>query len=420
MLRKLKTTAGLKVDEKTLADAAQDTQAVQKAAGKYADDAKIPKDKSPEENAEWWKGLSQEKRDEYATLYPASIGALDGLPSAVRDDANRMVFAETRAKYQLELDSIPAEPSPKLVSHGARGDMVYSQEWLDWKHEYSGQKERLQNSMNGMNAIQARFDRTGTNGLPEAYLLGFSPDANKDGRVILATGNPDTADHTAVYVPGTFSDLATIGGEDGDKTHGDLGRSETLWAQSNRLAPGQNVSTITWFDYNAPDSIAPQATRGVYAEEGGPTLHQFMGGLEAAQGGADKSHTTVIGHSYGSTVVGVATQSGSWRDGPMADDILVAGSPGMQVDRAADLGVHPDHVWAMGAPYSDDFRHGGRFMGLGDNGTIPTDESFGGNIMKNDSAGHTGFWDEKDGKASLGLKNQARVITGRHGDVVLE
>lgn len=418
VLRKLKTTAGLTVDEKTLMDAAQDTKAVQKAAGKYADDAKIPKGKSPEENAEWWKGLPQEKRDEYATLYPASIGALDGIPSAVRDDANRMVFAETKAKYQLELNAIPAEPSPKLVSYGARGGMVYSEKWLEWKEKYNDRKEHLQSVMKGMDAVQARFDRTGVNGLPEAYLLGFDPESRGDGKVIIANGNPDTADHTAVYVPGTYSDLPTIGGEDGDETNGDLGRSERLWAQSNRLAPSQSISTITWFDYNAPDNITPQATRGSYAEEGGPVLHQFMDGLETAQGGADKSHTTVIGHSYGSTVVGVATQSGSWKDGPMTDDILVAGSPGMQVDHAADLGVRPNHVWAMGAPYSDDsvVRQGGRFMGLGDNWTIPTDESFGGNIMKNDSADHGGFWDED----SQSLRNQAAVVTGQYGKVDFE
>ncbi|MCP3822482.1 hypothetical protein NLX86_31670 [Streptomyces sp. A3M-1-3] len=110
VLRKLKTTSGLVVDDKMLADAAQDTKNVQQAAGKYADDNKIPKDKSPAENAAWWKGLPQEQRDEYATLYPASIGALDGLPSTVRDDANRMVLAETRAQTQLNLNAVGPEP----------------------------------------------------------------------------------------------------------------------------------------------------------------------------------------------------------------------------------------------------------------------------------------------------------------------
>ncbi|MFV5998593.1 DUF397 domain-containing protein [Streptomyces sp. NPDC056231] len=38
-------------------------------------------------------------------MHPASIGALDGLPSDVRDDANRVVLAEQRAAKQAEYDA---------------------------------------------------------------------------------------------------------------------------------------------------------------------------------------------------------------------------------------------------------------------------------------------------------------------------
>ncbi|MET7522675.1 alpha/beta hydrolase [Streptomyces sp900116325] len=144
-----------------------------------------------------------------------------------------------------------------------------------------------------------------------------------------------------------------------------------------------------------------------------------MQGKGAAQQTADgtRAHTTVIGHSYGSTVVGVSAQSGSWNDPESANDFIFAGSPGVQADHAADLGVGADHVWAMGAPWDDQVvRQGGRLMGLGDNGAIPTDESFGGNIMGSDSGGHTGFFDE----SSLSIRNQAAVIAGQYDKVQLE
>ncbi|WP_432076635.1 alpha/beta hydrolase, partial [Streptomyces wuyuanensis] len=125
----------------------------------------------------------------------------------------------------------------------------------------------------------------------------------------------------------------------------------------------------------------------------------------------------VIGHSYGSTVVGVSAQSGSWDDPNVVNDFIFAGSPGVQADHAADLGVGADHVWAMGGPGDDQVvRQGGRLMGLGDNVTIPTDERFGGNIMKSDSDGHSGFWDEN----SKSLLNQAAVIVGQHDKVELD
>lgn len=180
------------------------------------------------------------------------------------------------------------------------------------------------------------------------------------------------------------------------------------------------MSTVLWLDYNAPDNVLPQATRGEYAAEGGPRLHDFLEGSRVAQQNADgtRSHTTVLGHSYGSTVVGVSAQSGSWQDLKAADDYVFAGSPGVQADHAGDLGVRGDHVWAMGADSWDDglVRHGGRAMGLGENGVIPTDESFGGKIMASDAGGHTEFYDEN----SVSLRNQAAVVAGKYGKVELE
>ncbi|MFF8608966.1 alpha/beta hydrolase [Streptomyces sp. NPDC015346] len=406
VLRHLKADPGLKVEYKDLADAAADTKRLQDAAGKYVAASDIPQGKSTEENAKWWNGLTQEQRDEYATLFPASVGALDGIPSTVRDDANRMVFAESRAKYEIELAGIPPEPKPKLVSYGARGGMVYSQEWLDWHHKYEGRQADLKGWLHGMDAIESRLERPAGSGMPEAYLLKFNAEKD-DGRVILANGNPDTADHTAVYVPGTKTKLSDI--------EGDLSRTDRLWSTSHALDPEAKFSTITWFDYNAPNDI-PAATLNKYGEEGAPTLRQFMNGMETAQGGPDKSHTTVMGHSYGSTVAGMATQQGQ-SAGPLADDIIAVGSPGMQVKHASDLGVGKEHVWAMGGDGDDILvRQGGRLVGHGEGFTIPTDKGFGGNIMQSDAKDHGDFWEP--GRNSL--NNQAAVIAGQYDKVRLD
>ncbi|GGS26059.1 hypothetical protein GCM10010269_75830 [Streptomyces humidus] len=422
-LRALKADDDLTVSDEDWADTSSDTSGVKEAGKKYLDSLPHPpKDGSPEENAEWWMGLDAEQQAAWISMRPDSVGALDGLPAAVRDEANRIVFDETRATMQTELDSIPKPPANEWtwITVGGYPSKVHTDEWMDWSREYGDRSEQLTQHLKGMQYIQDRFDRTGEGGLPEAYLLGFDPVGLDDGKIIMANGNPDFADHVAVYVPGTYAGLEKIGEND---THGDLGRGETLWAESSKLAPSQKVSTITWLDYNTPDHLVPEATSGSRAEEGGPRLYDFLQGSRAAHEDAsgNAAHTTVIGHSYGSTVVGVSAQSGSWNDSEAVDDYMFAGSPGVQADHAADLGVGADHVWAMGGPGDDQVvRQGGRVMGLGDNLTIPTDESFGGNIMKSDSDGHSGFWDSDGHKASLSLENQARVITGRYGDVVLE
>jgi hypothetical protein len=409
VLRKLKVpedAKGLDITDAMFADAAQDTKDLQQAAGKYADDEKIPKGKSPAENAAWWKGLSQEQRDEYATLYPASVGALDGIPSAVRDDANRMVLAETRAQAQLELNTIPPQPQKYLPNPtGSYPAVISNSAWLEWDKKYGDRKAHLDSSLKGMKAIENRFDQTGRNGLPEAYLLGFSAEGN--GRAIIANGNPDTADHTAVYVPGTTSNLGKIGG--------DIDRMANLWRETNSLPGAGNTSTVTWLGYDAPQSIVKDAPFAHYANDGAPAFNRFMEGLETAQGGPEKSHTTAIGHSYGTTLIGSAARQGDLS----ADDVIVAGSPGVQVGSAEEMDVPKGHVWNQEAdddPVPDIGRwgHGGSQWRMGGGVfLIPSDEVFGANQMSTDTTGHSDYWNQD----SQSLKNQAAVVAGMYGKV---
>ncbi|WP_330298376.1 alpha/beta hydrolase [Streptomyces sp. NBC_00503] len=422
-LRKLKADDDLVVSDSDWADVQGDTADVSSGAKDYLSHIKPPppKGSDPRLNAEWWKGLSEEEREAYITLQPASIGALDGLPADVRDSANRTVLAETHGAYQTELNGIPKEPQPKYhyVQHGRAWMREETDEWSAWSDKYADRKAHLKDRLQGMDVIQKRFDETGNRGLPDAYLLGFDAEANHDGRVILANGNPDTADHTAIFVPGTKTTLGSIEDE--------AAKSDALWRETSLRTPGQSVSTITWFDYDAPDTI-PQATHDQYAEKGAPTLRRFLDGTEAAhQSAGGDGHTTLIGHSYGTTLIGDTAKYRSpyadtwWSDPLPVDDVIAIGSPGMQADHAADLGFKPKHTWAMEGGGDDNFvTGGGRLMGLGDNGIIPTDETFGANKMKSDSPGHGNFWDEENGEPSQSLLNQALVIAGQYEDVDLE
>lgn len=449
ILRKLKIPDGVKgldITDAMFADAARDTKDLQQAAGKYADESKIPKGKSPAENADWWNNkLTQEQRDEYATLYPASIGALDGIPATVRDDANRMVLAQTRAQTQLDLNAVGPEPE-KYIKHPGHGRTYRNPAWTEWSEKRAPYITKL----TGMDAIQERFDRTGQvsrpgeRPLPEAYLLGF--DTKGIGHAIVANGNPDTATHTSVYVPGTTSNLEGIGG--------DIKRMETLWRASDNLAGGDSVSTITWLGYDAPQSLVTDAPQSGYADDGGPKLNSFLGGLRSShEGGQD--HLTVTGHSYGSTVIGSAARQGTLP----VDDVFVAGSPGMQVGTAAELDVPKGHVFAAEAdsnplfkgthiPYIGDDKYGGINIPFvtsdpvpdiggwkhapvdvdidilpawvdGDGTSVvkpqtPTNPDFGAKIVATDgSRGHSGYWDN----GTESLNNQARITTGRYSEV---
>ncbi|MFJ1645525.1 alpha/beta hydrolase [Streptomyces sp. NPDC088258] len=419
-LRRLEADDDLTVSAADLADAADDMDDLRSTGSSYLNDLKgPPKDATPEANAAWWQTLTPEEQAGCLALFPDRVGALDGLPSDIRDEANRTVLDEKRGRYQLELDAIPPEPT-KFRSLGADG-VVYTDEWLDWHHQHEGRKAHLEASLKGMDSIQKRFDQTGIKGMPEAYLLGFSPEGT--GRAIIANGNPDTADHTAVYVPGTTANLGGI--------EGDINRMTRVWREANSMTSG-DVSTVTWLGYDAPQNIVLNSPDSHFADDGAPAFNTFMDGLHTTNTTDSGGHHTVIGHSYGTTLVGSAARQGDLS----TDDVVLAGSPGVQVGRATDLDVPAGHVWnedAEGDPVPEIGRwgHGGTqevdgIRPAGPDGyasgkqtirgIIPSDELFGANRMRTNTSGHSDYWNE----GSESLKNQAAVVVGAYGKVKLE
>ncbi|MFH9762469.1 alpha/beta hydrolase [Streptomyces anulatus] len=406
-LRALKADDDLTVSHRDWADAQSDTAGVRDAGKAYADSLpEPPKDGSPKDNAAWWKGLSADEQSAHLALNAASVGALDGLPSETRDEANRMVLAQARAHVELELAKIPPEPTKYSPNtNGTYPAVVQNASWAQWNEKYGERFAQLTKSQDGMKSIQERFDSTGTKGLPEAYLLGFSNEGN--GRAIVANGNPDTADHQAVYAPGTTSNLGSVGG--------DINRMVELWRVADGASGNESVSTITWLGYDAPQSIVKDAAFGHYADDGAPAYNRFLDGLDASRTEDSDPHRTAVGHSYGTTLIGSAAR----QDVLNVDDVILAGSPGVQVSKAEQLDVPEGHVWNQEAdgdvvPDIGRFGHGGTDW----DGAwiIPSDPIFGANQMTTDTEGHSDYW--KQGTESL--RNQGLVVAGRGDEVELK
>jgi hypothetical protein len=96
-----------------------------------------------------------------------------------------------------------------------------------------------------------------------------------------------------------------------------------------------------WLGYDPPDGLDGALRRAAMTAR--DDLRDFQDGLVATHQGV-LHQQTVIGHSYGSLVVGLAE-----RDGKLAaNDLVALGSPGMGVDRAAEL-RDPSEVWSSTA-----------------------------------------------------------------------
>ncbi|WP_327162998.1 alpha/beta hydrolase [Streptomyces zaomyceticus] len=339
------------------AHAQEDATRVAAFAG--IDKKDIPDGTDPQRSADWWKGLDEEDKRLYLAAYPEQIGGLDGLPTTTRDQANRTVLDMRLNDYALR-----------------EGSLGY--------HDRS--------SYQGLLAMKDRLDKSDS--APEhkrLHLLGFSTEG--DGRAIVAVGNPDKAAHTAVSVPGTDNQL--------DNFTDSIDRAEKLQDSAGAWSEGgsEDVAVIAWLDYDAPELDASVATPA-RAENDAETLRDFTHGLRVSHEG-ERSHMTVIGHSYGSTMVGTADSGGRGLD---TDDMIVVGSPGMNVDRADQLHVSPSRLW-VGVGSDDGVVNWAADKTLGPN---PADSGFGAEHMYVDTSEHSDYWND----GSQSLDNQGRVIAG--------
>ncbi|MDG4793960.1 alpha/beta hydrolase [Micromonospora sp. WMMD1082] len=341
----------------------------------------------------WWAGLTPAERRWLVVHEPELVGRLDGVPPGARDQANRSLLGTRRAALLARWERLLARvPRGPLEVAGLRGTGA---------------------ALAGLDALAARLDAPQP---PRAYLLGL--EVGGEGRAMVALGNPDRAAGVLTYVPGMTAGL--------DDVTGELGRAARVLDRCAELAPGEETSAVLWLDYDAPDFLH-EAARDGQARAAGDALHRFQEGLRATHDGPP-ARQTVLGHSYGSLVVGTAARD----HGLAADALVFVGSPGVGVAHATDLGVPPGQVWASTAP--DDVIRltrppgdlarqsllgaspigaiAGLLAGPGEDrwfGRDPAEPSFGGRTFPSGRHGHTGYWHP----ANPALDGMARIVLGR-------
>ncbi|MGI5490764.1 alpha/beta hydrolase [Microtetraspora malaysiensis] len=166
--------------------------------------------------------------------------------------------------------------------------------------------------------------------VPRQFLL-FDP--NGQGRVAEVFGDLASAASVAVTVPGTGNNLSTY--TDGPGTN-----ALALHDFAERFSGGR-TATIAWMGCDLPQTL-PQAAWTSYAEAGGPLLRDFVTGLRLGDG----VRTTLVGHSYGSTVTGHAVTAGL-RPG----NLVAVASPGWGVYSAAALRAPGIRLYALRHPH---------------------------------------------------------------------
>ena len=397
-LRELKADDDLTVSRRDWVDTRLDMRSTLKGAEDYLNlILEPPKGGTPEDNAEWWAGLSEEQRSDYVSLNLATVGTLDGLPSEIRDEGNRYTLRASTARWEMERERLilmrdMISPDGRFVN----GSIASKIRDVDKK-------------LSGLQQVQQHLDSTGEKGIPELYLLGI--DTIKNGHAIVSVGNPDEADNVATYVPGMNTKLETIGK--------DIERAEGLYSQSVALGdPDKRYASLMWLGYDAPQSVVAVAKEDL-ADQGSPVLNNFLDGLQVSHQG-EPANDTLLGHSYGSLVSGKML---SRDETPPVDAVIFIGSPGVGVDHAADLNLPPENAWAGKSrndivaslptrSFYNPWSWGERPFGVD-----PTDPSFGGQQFDVQDgskwppfSAHSLYWDEN----SESLKNIALLVNGEY------
>jgi hypothetical protein len=214
---------------------------------------------------------------------------------------------------------------------------------------------------------------------PDRHFLLFDPAG--DGRAAEVFGDLTTARHVAVLVPGMNNDLNNFTGGDAERVH----------HQASLFDPDQ-VATIQWLGYDTPECAS--ALSASDAEPGAEALPQFVAGVRAQR--AERLHWTVIGHSYGSLVTGMAESD----QGLEVDETVLIGSPGVGVNSADELG--DGNVWVGLARFD--------VVGYSEwHGRNPHDRAFGATrFHTGDISGHSSYFNE----GSESLRNIGLITAG--------
>ncbi|MEU3603356.1 alpha/beta hydrolase [Streptomyces sp. NPDC006798] len=287
----------------------------------------------PERVAAFFAGLAPAERRLLLERHPLIVGNLDGVPVALRYEAN------ARAVRGTPYERL-ARDGRRILAFDPRGRGQVAEVYGDL-----ATARRVAVVVPGSDTDAGSFDRPG-----------------KGHRVVagMAKALRDAAVRTTGPAPG----------------HGPGHRADPPGA------PGTATAVIAWTGYTTPVGVGIDAATGDLAEAGAPRLARFTRGLTAV--GAPRP--SLFCHSYGSVVCGLAAADAH------ASDIVVFGAPGMRADSVADLGTDA-RVWA--ARNADDWIArvpNVELFGLG-HGEDPASGGFGARrVPAREAAGHDGYF----------------------------
>lgn len=279
---------------------------------------------APADVARFFSGQTRNEIAVIAAAHPELIGTLDGAPPWARYAANDVLIGRRISSLHTQ-------------AHAAR-------EFLAADDVAGFIEDALHQHISDLRAEAGELQRWLAE---DRQILLFDPMG--DGRVVEVFGDLEQAVNIGITVPGITNDRFNFSDGDG----GFRANARTVHERAAELGI-DDVATIAWLGYNTPDGAG--ALVKAAAREGRDDLIDFVAGMDALPG---RRHITVVGHSYGSLVTGMATARGL-----AANDVVFVGSPGTSLEHADQAVLKPGgQVWA-GLAHGDPIGAGVDLSGL--------------------------------------------------------
>ena len=261
--------------------------------------------------AAWWAGSSRTGRSALLATLPGLIGQLEGLPYAVRDDANRKLLSVSERDIRDRMSG--------SIGRAERDELTTRLHMLD------------------------EIDLALAGGTADAPRVLVSLDPTGEGRAVIAVGDLATADYVSYLVPGMFFgvDAQIVAWSD---TAAELAEEQQDWLR--RLDPDSDatVATIAWIGYETPTLVNVASME--LAREGRDVLTDSLTGMRIARGD-DQPYVSILAHSYGSTAALLALEEND----VSVDALAMVGSPGSPARTVEELHVTGGNVWVGGAEW---------------------------------------------------------------------
>ncbi len=265
-------------------------------------------DLPPTEVAAYWRMLTDAQRTRLIDADPLTVGRRDGIPAADRDRANRRALPAVRRELQRTRDDLTRQLDGRLT-----GGLLT---------DADDRRLATIRKLDDLDAVERTLREH-----PDARLMLVDPASGNRLRAAVAVGDPDTAEHLSVAVPGMRTTPS-------DSLPSMVREAAALRTEAERQLGGRGrVASIAWIGYEPPG--IPQsgwieerlseldATSETTALRAAPDLARFYAGLDAASTRPDP-HITALGHSYGSLVTAQALRL--YPSG--VDSAVFSGSPG--------------------------------------------------------------------------------------------